>query len=517
MKKIIKDNQGYMLIEIVIASVIALVMAYFLIDITLKLVNKNNDYYLNSVFLADKNIVTKEIMDDINSKKLVKVEKVDDNKVILTYDDGTEKNLNIEEETKTITYGNYKKQMSKELNMDEIQIEADGNILKISIPMYSNYSKENYGIVVTTNYSDDLEIILPLITGNADITVTNIKVNGSPATKFPTGSYTVDVNCTGATAEYDHNYKKLKITGVSVNKNANCSPIFTTKSKVYLNNYIKDTLTGTTQGDGKVVNEKGWRYEGKNPNNYVWFNDELWRIIGVFDETSHGQNGEHLTKIIREDSLGSFSWDLTRSNNWATSSLYKLLNGAYYNSTDGTSSGYCYSYVFDSIRIPTECDYRIGGINNIYRPMVKNVTWYLGGYDTNSVSVDNMYRYERDLTFGQYYGSNSKTTTGHIGLMYVSDFGYSILSSDCARYTSLATYHQNICASSSWIKKEPGEWTISHESDASSYSFGIEQNGYVYFKTLAFGGTVRPVLYLDSSVYILDGTGSKAEPYIISM
>ena len=26
-----------------------------------------------------------------------------------------------------------------------------------------------------------------------------------------------------------------------------------------------------------------YRYIGANPNNYVKFNDELWRIIGVFD------------------------------------------------------------------------------------------------------------------------------------------------------------------------------------------------------------------------------------------
>ena len=41
------------------------------------------------------------------------------------------------------------------------------------------------------------------------------------------------------------------------------------------------------QGTGQVVNENGYRYEGKNQNNYIWFNNELWRIIGVFDEASH--------------------------------------------------------------------------------------------------------------------------------------------------------------------------------------------------------------------------------------
>ena len=45
------NNKGYMLVEIIVASVIALVMAYFLIDITIRLVNKNNDYYLIKYYL----------------------------------------------------------------------------------------------------------------------------------------------------------------------------------------------------------------------------------------------------------------------------------------------------------------------------------------------------------------------------------------------------------------------------------------------------------------------------------
>ena len=43
------------------------------------------------------------------------------------------------------------------------------------------------------------------------------------------------------------------------------------------------------------------RYIGSNPNNYVEFNNELWRIIGVFDGK---------IKIIRMNSIGSYSFDL---------------------------------------------------------------------------------------------------------------------------------------------------------------------------------------------------------------
>lgn len=33
--------------------------------------------------------------------------------------------------------------------------------------------------------------------------------------------------------------------------------------------------------DGTVDNNL--RYVGENPNNFIWFNDELWRIIGVMN------------------------------------------------------------------------------------------------------------------------------------------------------------------------------------------------------------------------------------------
>ena len=56
-------------------------------------------------------------------------------------------------------------------------------------------------------------------------------------------------------------------------------------------------------GDGlKIDNtpDENIRYYGSNPNNYVSFNNELWRIIGVF-----GDN----VKLIRSETLGKLSWD----------------------------------------------------------------------------------------------------------------------------------------------------------------------------------------------------------------
>ena len=52
-----------------------------------------------------------------------------------------------------------------------------------------------------------------------------------------------------------------------------------------------------------------YRYIGANPNNYVKFNDELWRIIGVFGVDDGTGKIEKRMKIIRNESIGNYSYD----------------------------------------------------------------------------------------------------------------------------------------------------------------------------------------------------------------
>ena len=255
----------------------------------------------------------------------------------------------------------------------------------------------------------------------------------------------------------------------------------------------------------------GYRYEGKNPNNYIYFNNELWRIIGVFDASSHGKTGEYLTKIIRNDSLGGYAWDKSNKNNWATSSLYNLLNTNYYNATDGTSSGNCYQY---STTITGNCDYTVTGIQSDYRSMVENVTWYLGGKDRpDNYTAEAFYTGERDRT--SIYSGNTTSISNYIGLMYVSDYGYSVLSSSCARTTNLYGYDTSACGGSSWLKNETSEWTITHRTSFSSHSFILHYTAALNSNNPYYGYTTRPVLYLKSNTQKINGTGTISNPYII--
>ena len=364
-----------------------------------------------------------------------------------------------------------------------------------------SYNETTKKVIVKTNISDKCYAYFDVIPTDVTLAITN-----RPTTYGKLGS----INCTGSSATYNQQYNRVEISSFN-GKYSSCSLNYTdSTSKVNLASYIMG-LSGKTQGTGKVVNENGYRYEGKNPNNYIWFNNEYWRIIGVFDSASHGQSNKNLVKIIRDDVLDGLVWDKSNTNDWTASSLKSLLNGAYYKAQDGTSSGYCYGY---STTATANCDYTKKGIQSGYRGMIANVTWHLGGYSSTSATSSAFYGYERGTTVSS---GRPTSTTGYIGLMYPSDYGYSVLSSSCTRTTNLGSYGSATCAGQSWLYGKGYEWTLTPISSDSNKVFYLYSYGYVRNNPAYEGYGSRPVLYLDASVYKIDGDGSLNNPYIVRM
>lgn len=336
-----------------------------------------------------------------------------------------------------------------------------------------------------------------------------VTVDGQVSETFPNkGMYRVDVTCEGATGKWDYESWQLYIEDGT--NGASCNIDFTTITKTLLSDYII-SLENRYQGDGAVLEENGYRYSGENPNNYVLFNDELWRIIGVFDESSHGRSGENLVKLIRPTSIGGLVWNTTEESNWSTSSLMNLLNGPYLNSTDGTNGTYCYTYYSNG---KGKCDYRYMGINDTARDMIVPVTWYLGGGSDVALTADQMYSYERGTA---HYGSYPTTLTNKkVGLMYVSDYAYAAFYQACSRDT-LLNYYTGNCTVNNWLYGQVYEWTITPYTPLANGVYLIYVNGPLYYEEgVNMGYTVRPVVYLDANVYLLDGDGSETDPYIIA-
>ena len=379
-----------------------------------------------------------------------------------------------------------------ELNTEKSGCENGGTII---------YNETTKKFILKSNISTKCYAYFDVVPPDVTLTITN-----RPTTYRKLGN----INCTNSNATYNQKYNRVEISSID-KKYTSCTLNYTDSTlKTYLNDYII-SLAGTTQGTGQVVNENGYRYEGKNPNNYIWFNNEYWRIIGVFDSASHGQSNKNLVKIIRDDVLDGLAWDKSSTNNWNTSSIKLLLNGAYYNAQDGTSSGYCYGY---STIATANCDYTKRGIQSGYRGMITSVTWHLGGYSSDSATTSAFYGYERGTTV---YSGRPTSTTGYIGLMYPSDYGYSVLSSSCARTTNLGSYNSAKCAGQSWLYGKGNEWTLTPSSSTSNNVFCLNNYGRVDDYNASSGYGSRPVLYLDASVYKIGGDGSLNNPYIVGM
>lgn len=95
--------------------------------------------------------------------------------------------------------------------------------------------------------------------------------------------------------------------------------------------------------------------------------------------------------------------------------------------------------------------------------------------------------------------------------------GHYVLSSSCARTTSLGSYSSSTCAGASWLYGKGNEWTISPYSSDGIDVFIAGCFGSLSKDYADFGFGARPVLYLDASVYKIDGEGTLDKPYIIGM
>ena len=277
---------------------------------------------------------------------------------------------------------------------------------------------------------------------------------------------------------------------------------------------IYEENQGMLAYDGTVDNNL--RYIGADPNNYVYFNCddydspssstcELWRIIGIFNENSHGINGEKLIKLIRSNSLGDIDWDTANTNNWSTASLQTTLNEDYLN-----GSG---SYASNGIK------------NNTTRNMIANVTWKLGG-TANYKSASNglashFYGYERDT---KVYSGRPTTWQGKVALMYPSDYGYATSGGATTNreaclakelYNWDSSSHSD-CKNNDWIFNNDYQWTLTPNSSRSQYVFAVDSAGEMNSYNACSSCGVRPSVYLTSNVSITSGDGTQSSPYTLS-
>ena len=270
-----------------------------------------------------------------------------------------------------------------------------------------------------------------------------------------------------------------------------------------------------------------YRYIGNDPYNYVYFNCsdlnnqnstscETWRIIGVFDVDDGTGNYEQRIKLVRGSGLSEKEyWDERISedypsndwgkNDWNGSLMQTFLTGDYYNRT-GEAAG--------------------NGLKPSAQNIIDDAIFYLGSLPrlaNNSHNSEEMYEMERGIT--RYNESRPTNWKGKVALMYPSDMymSYAKGISDICFYTPESCYHGH--PGTSWVYKSNITEGISFPDSTWFVTPCNYDSSTVFFSygggSLADGGgnireVVRPVVYLKSSVKIIDGTGESTNPYKLS-
>ncbi len=286
----------------------------------------------------------------------------------------------------------------------------------------------------------------------------------------------------------------------------------------YITNLYK---TNNTSNNLKKDNtpDQNIRYYGSDPNNYVSFNNELWRIIGVF-----GNN----VKLIRSEKLGDLSWDSSEEsinegwgvNEWSTSALKNYLNTMYYGGTSVT----CYNA---KNKQTTTCP--TNKLNTESKTLIDYYTWKTGAIEMSKrTNTPAFYKSERGNVTGKICNGGSacndtveRTTEwpGYIGLPYATDYAYasgeSICETNMVKQDSSNTY---ICKNNNWMfKPNTWYWTLSLDAypSASRGVWLVHGVGSVANNNAAYGGAIFPAIYLKTDILIKSGTGRSNDPYIL--
>ena len=465
---------------------------------------------------------------------------------------------------------------------DSTQIDLDNAIPGTSVT--KTFKIKNNGTIPTTydvylseilnDFIDknDLVYILSSPTGCSNLTETVVPEETGDQSKIVSScainpnvehEYTLTITFKDDNTNQDDNKGKTFSAKISVNEyKVNGDPLIQKIIDLKTNGSTELEYDGTeTLGDLGTV-DNNLRYVGENPNNYVEFNNELWRIIGLMNNVQKEDGTtESLIKIRRAESLGTYSWDSSDSstnrgdgiNQWGPSGSYegadlmRELNTDYLGSVTVGTNGKWYSGMNNSktSEMPSNT------INDLSKSMIEKVVWKLGSPNNNNgTSIDRgdslfvahfIYEHER-LNYGGKLCSSGNycndritrknTWIGLVGLFYPSDYFYATSGGEttsrltCLNMPSYNSQTNNWfhstrkdCKNNDWLYTKIAQWTLSPASNSNYADSVFEVDGD---NVVTPGGAselknVYPVVFLKSSVIFTKGDGSELNPYKLVM
>lgn len=298
--------------------------------------------------------------------------------------------------------------------------------------------------------------------------------------------------------------------------------------------------SGTNGLEQDDTTDKNIRYVGANPKNYVEFANtgELWRIVGVFNVKDSTGKIERKIKLVRNESLGSYSWDATGNNdygfnNWTEADLKNELNGDYLDTTLTANKNNWYNSYWDSstnkpvLRQTGVFDYT-KVIKSNYQNMISESVWNIGGNSYSNPSsapygLPLLDQYNKERGTITYQNSRPTDWTGKVGLIYASDYGYASTLAECHENLRAGVtydkandkwdYTNGKCKTDNWLFKNSWYWTLSPYAGNSASVFRVHGDGAVINNNASNSNGVFPAVFLKSDILIASGTGEKESPY----
>ena len=310
-----------------------------------------------------------------------------------------------------------------------------------------------------------------------------------------------------------------------------CSNGQTLSSCIIAMNGKDDTLYHHTSSLANGAGDNSYRYAGASDqvNNFVCFGsnttpcptDNLYRIIGVFDNKAGENQTEQRVKLIKSDYAtstllggdGDYS-KMYSATNWNKSS-YKgnnLANIATYNWNKTGQN----TWSLSNLNKTNLNQNFITNIGKEWAAKIDETTWKVGGNTWSNLNQPAKTAYQNEIVQPQPETYSSETEDNKkIGLMYASDYGFAAASS--AWTTKLFSYNGEAIINVNWMYMGLVEWTISRNATRSNYVLYVSNSGNVYYRNVDSSAlAVRPVFYLTSSVNYASGSGSAIDPIVVN-
>ena len=276
-----------------------------------------------------------------------------------------------------------------------------------------------------------------------------------------------------------------------------------------------DGLYEDTYETGRLI------YRGQNPNNYITFNGETWRIIAKETDGTY--------KIIRNDILTARAYDeanhrSTENNSYCDEpsrgcGVYAAVEGTF-SSQSGSQSG---TVTEDSsIKIYLNDDYYVNNINETAKEQMTSHLFNIG-----AVEYLNQSGAEEDSIEKNIAGEKKYQWTGNVGLANVSDILRASINPSCTSASNNVSESGTSNCDSNYLFEIPdmtGYWTInaysSERGGLSSYAWRAVRGGGVVGVAHSTASdddayAPRPVVFLKSDT-TLNGSGTLEDPFTLS-